>query len=98
MQALAAPVGGREQRHLDLRPVRHARLPEVGGVELVAEAVLVEVARGWRRALPSDNSSGPDTQSPVMRLRKPRAAAAVLQRQHLRARDQSRAKVQKMPP
>ncbi len=43
MQALAAPVGGREQRHLDLRPVRHARLPIFVGIELAGETVLVEV-------------------------------------------------------
>src|SRR5688572_5990363 len=34
MQALAAPIGAREQRRLDLGPVRHARLPEVVGIEL----------------------------------------------------------------
>ena len=44
MQPLPAPVGGREQRRLDLAPVRHARLPVLVGIELARDAVLVEVA------------------------------------------------------
>src|SRR5262249_43180606 len=44
VQALPAPVSRREQRHLDLRPVRHARLPEFVGIELSGQAVLVEIA------------------------------------------------------
>src|SRR5262249_17276636 len=44
MQALAAPVGGRQKRRLHLRPVGHARLPVLAGVEPVRQAVLVEIA------------------------------------------------------
>ena len=44
MEALSAPVGGRQQRRLHLAPVGHARLPVLVGVELAGDAVLVEVA------------------------------------------------------
>src|SRR5215471_2044986 len=44
MQALAAPVGGGEERRLDLAPVGHARAPVRVGVELARDAVFVEIA------------------------------------------------------
>ena len=42
MQALAAPVRGREQRHLDLRPLRRARAV-IGVVERMGEDVVAEI-------------------------------------------------------
>ena len=44
MQSLPAPIGGREQRRLDLAPIRHARAPVLVGVELARDAVFVKIA------------------------------------------------------
>ena len=72
MQALPAPVGCGEQRHLDFVPVWHARLPIFVSVELARQTILVKVAAILAEFLFRDKVSGPDTQSPVMRLLKPR--------------------------
>src|ERR1035437_5742272 len=42
MQRLSAPIGGREQRHLDLRPIRHHRLVEFV-IERMREIGLAEI-------------------------------------------------------
>ena len=44
MQALPAPVGRREERHRDPRPVGHARAPVLVAGERILPAVLVEIA------------------------------------------------------
>src|SRR6185312_8583357 len=44
MQPLPAPVRSRQQWHLYLVPIRHARLPEFVGVELARDAILVKIA------------------------------------------------------
>src|SRR5438105_6504954 len=44
MQPLAAPVGGGEERRLDLREVGQARAPVLVARERVPQAILVEVA------------------------------------------------------
>src|ERR1700675_361685 len=44
MQTLPSPVGRGEERHLDLRPVGHARAPVLVAGQRVLDAVLVEVA------------------------------------------------------
>src|SRR5262249_3411224 len=44
MQALSAPVGGRQERRPHLAPVGHPRLPVLVRIELARDAVLVEIA------------------------------------------------------
>src|SRR5262249_28978957 len=44
MEPLPAPVGRREERHLHLRPVGHARAPVLVAGQRVPPAILVEVA------------------------------------------------------
>ena len=85
MQALAAPVGGREQRHLDLRPVRHARLPDTRRCRACARGSPRRSRGDWRRVPLPISVSGPDTQSPFMRLLKPRLPRPFCTRVDLRA-------------
>src|SRR5262245_46358110 len=73
MQRLAAPIGGGEQRRLDLRPDRRARAVVVVvkwmGANGVAERAAV------RASSASDRASGPQTSSPCTRERLPRSPA-----------------------
>src|SRR5262245_60848652 len=71
VQALPAPIGGGEQWRLHPSPIRHAGLPVGIGVEVARDTVFVEVA-AVAPSCSSENVSGPDTQSPFMRLLKPR--------------------------
>ena len=43
MKSLAAPVGRRQERHGQLRPVRHPRPPEFVGGEFILENILAEI-------------------------------------------------------
>src|SRR5215211_4688464 len=79
MQALAAPVGSREQRDPHLRPVRHPRLPVLVAVQLVRQAILVKVAPVCPELLFGQGDRAGDPISRHSTL-EPTRAAAVLYR------------------
>ena len=85
MQALPAPIGGREQGHFHLVPVRHTRLPELVGVELARQTILVKIAPILAEFLFRQSLRSRHPVAGHAALEAPRAAP-VLQRINLRLR------------